>query len=109
MEKVETVNATELADILRRDKEILLVDVREEEEWRIGHLPDARLIPLSSFAQRAPEELSKDAKVILYCHRGGRSERAGMWLKQNGYENVRHLAGGIDVWSIEIDSSIPRY
>jgi rhodanese-related sulfurtransferase len=47
--------------------------------------------------------------VVCYCHHGMRSLDVTVWLRAQGVENVRSLAGGIDRWSMEIDSKVPRY
>jgi rhodanese-related sulfurtransferase len=85
--------------------EITLIDCREQEEWDIGHLPHARLFPLSRFAEiKAPE-----GPVIVYCHHGMRSMRATLYLRQLGNSEVWSMAGGSDAWSQEIDPALPRY
>jgi rhodanese-related sulfurtransferase len=50
-----------------------------------------------------------DRPVIFNCHHGMRSMQAVSWLRQQGYDNVTNLHGGIDLWSQEIDSSVARY
>ena len=87
-----------------------LIDVREEDEWALGHLPGAELLPLSRFAETFAERLTDPAQpLLIYCHHGGRSARATDYLLRQGYQNVTNLAGGIDAWSLEIDPSVPRY
>jgi rhodanese-related sulfurtransferase len=51
----------------------------------------------------------RDEALIIHCHHGGRSARAVDFLRRNGYTNVKNLTGGIDAWSQEIDSGVPRY
>ena len=98
-----------LAELLRTESKLRLIDVREREEWEICRLPKAELIPLSEFASRAPEELGREEDIVLYCHHGVRSERAGQYLLKNGYNHVRNLTGGIDAWSVEVDATARRY
>jgi rhodanese-related sulfurtransferase len=104
-------NFTPLELSLRLQKEVpfRLIDVREKEEWDFCHLEKAELIPLSEFPSRSLAELKKDESIILYCHHGVRSERAGQFLLKNGYNHVSHLAGGIEAWALEVDSSVKRY
>ncbi len=86
----------------------VLLDVREGWEHRYVRFPDSLHIPLS----RLPENLEKipaDHPVIVYCHTGVRSLLACYLLLENGYKTVYNLEGGIDAWSCEIDSRIPRY
>jgi rhodanese-related sulfurtransferase len=87
-----------------------LLDVREEDEWALGRLPGAELMPLSQFTVLLPERLTNQAEpLLIYCHHGGRSARATEFLLRQGYTDVTNLAGGIDAWSLEIDPSVPRY
>lgn len=100
---VQEVNAR----IARGDK-FLLVDVREPVEHNICRLPGATLIPLGSIPASLNMLLDAD-DVILYCHHGMRSLDAAVWLRQQGVESAKSMAGGIERWSTEIDSSVPRY
>lgn len=84
------------------------LDVREPWEYELVHLPDAILIPLQSLPGRVAE-MKRDRPVIVYCHHGMRSLMAAQWLEQMGLETVCNLAGGIDAWATELDSSLPRY
>ncbi len=87
-----------------------LIDVREEDEWALGRLPGAELIPLSGFTDLMSERLRDKAEpLLIYCHHGGRSGRATEYLLREGYTDVTNLAGGIDAWSVEIDPAVPRY
>jgi len=86
----------------------LLLDVREGWEHRYVRFPDSLHIPLS----RLPENLERipsNHPVIVYCHTGIRSLLACYLLLENDYQTVYNLEGGIDAWSREIDSRIPRY
>jgi len=88
---------------------IVVVDVREPEEYAICHLNDVVHIPLSQFAERGAQELNSDDDLVFYCHHGMRSMQAAMFLKQKGFKRVASLRGGIDAWSQEIDSATARY
>jgi molybdopterin/thiamine biosynthesis adenylyltransferase/rhodanese-related sulfurtransferase len=93
---------------LRGGAVITVLDVREPHEWSIARLPDARLIPLSSLPQ-AVHSLDRAAEIVVYCHHGARSAAAVEWLQDQGFRDVRNLVGGIDRWSLEVDSSVRRY
>lgn len=103
------ITPTELKTRLEKGDNFRLVDVRETEEWVVGRLPKAELIPLSQFQQLAPQELSPEEEIVLYCHHGVRSARAQEYLKTQGYRDVLNLTGGIDAWSTQVDPSVPRY
>ena len=55
------------------------------------------------------DELDPAAEIVVYCHKGGRSARAVEWLRARGFTRAINLAGGIEAWSVEVDSSVPRY
>jgi len=74
-----------------------LLDVRTVGEYRQGHLPGARLIPLSELEGRLGQ-LEKDRPVVVYCARGHRSRTAARLLGDQGYA-VHNLLGGIQKWS----------
>jgi rhodanese-related sulfurtransferase len=103
------ITPTELKARLDRGDTFRLIDVREPDEWALGHLSKAELIPLSQFQQRGPVELSPEESVVLYCHHGMRSGRAQGFLKAQGFTNVLNLTGGIDAWSLEVDPTMKRY
>lgn len=86
----------------------LLIDVREPFEYEIGHIGNARLIPLGNIADSAAE-LPKDKPLLLYCHHGMRSLRAAQFLRQHGCTQASSIRGGIDQWSLRVDPAIPRY
>lgn len=104
-----TITPTELKARLDKGKDFRLIDVREADEWAIAQLPQAELIPLSKFQQLALQELAPDETIVLYCHHGMRSAKAQGFLKAQGYANVLNLTGGIDAWSLQVDSTVKRY
>lgn len=101
--------------ILRNDPDspdLRLVDCREEDEHALCRIEGADLIPLSRFGEEAMRKIlqSDDPRpVIVYCHHGMRSLHATMFLRQRGKKETWSLAGGIDLWSRQIDPEVPRY
>jgi len=85
-----------------------VVDVRTAEEVQIAALAGAINIPMNELPNRLGE-LDPKAPVAVLCHHGMRSEMASRFLERNGFTDVAHLEGGIDAWSVVIDSSVPRY
>lgn len=89
----------------------ILIDVREPEEYATARIDGARLIPM----QEIPAEIQKleglagEGELLLLCHHGVRSLQAAQWLRGHGLENCFSVTGGIDRWSREIDSKVPRY
>jgi adenylyltransferase/sulfurtransferase len=102
------LSVRELADGLARGEDLVLVDVREAFELEIARFPRALHLPLGQLPQRS-RELPADRTLVLACHRGTRSQRALEFLKERGFTRLRNLTGGIDAWSREVDSSVPRY
>jgi len=85
-------------DMLESDKDIILLDVRTEEEFRETHIPGAVLLPDTMVAESAPEMLpDKDAKILVYCRAGRRSENASRELISMGYTNIYDIGGIIDL------------
>jgi rhodanese-related sulfurtransferase len=87
----------------------LLVDVRETWEHETASIADSKLIPMSEFTSRAHAELDPDQPIVVMCHHGQRSLSVTMWLRNQGFEHVQSLSGGIDNWSRTIDPSVPLY
>jgi rhodanese-related sulfurtransferase len=102
------ISAKEVNERLGRGDKLLLVDVREPWEYDLSKIPGAKLIPLGTL----PANLNtlRDAdEVICYCHHGMRSLDAAVWLRQQGVEGAKSMAGGIERWSAEVDPQVPRY
>ena len=56
-----------------------------------------------------PKLVRQDNEIVVYCHHGIRSARAVDFLRRQGFSKARNLAGGIDLWSLTVDSAVPRY
>jgi molybdopterin/thiamine biosynthesis adenylyltransferase/rhodanese-related sulfurtransferase len=92
-----TVSLREAADLLAG--EALFLDVREQGEWDLGHVPEALHIPLGLLEDRAADELpDRDREVVVYCAHGRRSLAALATLRALGYERTRHLSDGFEEW-----------
>src|SRR6185503_3014399 len=98
----------ELKAKLDRNDEILILDVREPQEYQINRIPGSILIPLGDLPQRV-QELDGAREIIVHCKSGARSARALEFLKAAGFRRVRNLKGGILQWVERIDSSQPSY
>ena len=102
------ITVEELKARLDHGEKMTLIDVREPEEYAICHLEGARHIPMNELPTHL-DGLKNDDFLVLYCHYGNRCAQATLWLRQNGFENVRNLEGGIDAWAQIIDPSMARY
>jgi rhodanese-related sulfurtransferase len=77
----------------------LLLDVREPEEFKAGHAPNAKLIPLGQLSSRLPEIAAyKDKPIVVMCRSGHRSAMAVSQLRDAGYTQVSNVKGGIRAW-----------
>jgi monothiol glutaredoxin len=104
---VNQLSANELQALMESGQEFHLYDVRTPDEHRTARIAGATLVDARVAAEI--EKLPKDALIIFHCHHGGRSQAAAEHFAANGFVNVHNLAGGIDAWSREVDSSVPLY
>jgi adenylyltransferase/sulfurtransferase len=103
---IESLSPGDAASRLSRGTQIL--DVREPWEWEICRLPGARLVPLSELESHIGA-LDPQRETIVYCHHGMRSVDAAHRLRAAGFTRLAHLDGGIDRWSVEVDTNVARY
>ena len=75
----------------------MVIDVREEGEFRGGHIPGARNVPLTEVESRL-DDIPRDAPVVVHCALGSRGALAAKRLQELGFENVHNLEGGIRAW-----------
>ena len=87
----------------------MLLDCREPWEHQTARIEGALLMPMNEIPARAYQELDPDAHIVVYCHHGVRSLNVTNWLRQQGFDKVQSMRGGIDAWSREIDSKVPIY
>jgi rhodanese-related sulfurtransferase len=87
----------------------VLLDVREPLEHQIVRIEGSILMPMGDIPGRAFQELDPEAHIVAICHHGVRSMNVTVWLRNQGFENVQSLRGGIDAWAANIDPSLPRY
>jgi adenylyltransferase/sulfurtransferase len=104
----DDMTARELKERLDRGEPIVIVDVREPQEYQINRIAGSTLIPLGELPQRY-EELDADAAIVCQCRSGARSAKATAFLRSVGFRNVRNLAGGILGWIDQVDPSQPKY
>src|SRR5207248_6625605 len=102
------IEPRELSNRITNGEKVYLLDVRTREEWETVKLAGSHL-----FTQELMQEiLSKESRTslfVIYDHKGARSMDAAAFFQGHGFENVRSLRGGIDAWSAEVDSKLPRY
>lgn len=94
--RIESVDARE-AHRLQADEGAVILDVREAHEWRSGHAPRARHIPLGELDRRH-RQLPRDKTIVVACASGMRSRRAAKQLLAAGFPKVLNLSGGMGAW-----------
>jgi rhodanese-related sulfurtransferase len=100
---------TEVKQKLEGAEPPLLLDVREPVELQMASIEGALHIPMGDIPTRANQELDPEAHIVVVCHHGVRSLNVTNWLRQQGFENVQSMRGGIDRWSREVDPTVPTY
>lgn len=103
------ISVEDLAAKIHENASPLLLDVREPWEFDIASLPGSILMPMGEVSSRAHQELDPDQAIVVLCHHGMRSLSVTMWLRDQGFEHVQSLAGGIDHWARAIDPHLSRY
>jgi adenylyltransferase/sulfurtransferase len=109
-----TISVSQLEQWLKErengERDFVLVDVREPNEYEINRIPGSVLIPKGEFLNgNALGELAQDKPVVLHCKSGVRSAEALAVLKGAGYSDAVHVGGGVVAWVNQIDPSQPSY
>jgi hydroxyacylglutathione hydrolase len=96
---LQSITSISLAELVqfRGQNGAVVVDVRGEEEWRNGHIPEARHLPLIELDRRL-DELPRGNPLIVHCQTGSRAAIAASLLKAGGFSDVRLLSGGFAEW-----------
>lgn len=86
-------------------QEVIILDVRERDEYDSGHIPGAVLLPVGTIDGDTAAEVipEKDSTVLVYCRSGNRSKTASSALAELGYTNIYEF-GGINTWPYEIEA-----
>jgi rhodanese-related sulfurtransferase len=110
------ISAHELKAKRDTGEPLVWIDVREPWETRRVQVNDAAVVnaPMSELAQNGLDALpksarDKDALIVVQCHHGVRSAQVTQWLRQQGWNNVLSLEGGVDAWARDVDATIGTY
>jgi phage shock protein E len=87
-----------MVEDLRAAGEIVIIDVREPDEFATGRIPGATLIPLGELANRT-NEVPTDVPVVMVCRSGNRSSQAVQLLQKAGFTNIHNMTGGMNAWN----------
>ncbi len=102
------ISVQELSGMMAAGNSLTILDVREPQELAICKFEKSLDIPMQSVPANL-EKLQNIDFLVVVCHSGMRSWQVSQWLRQQGIENATNLAGGIDSWAREIDSSMATY
>jgi len=105
-ETVQEISVQELAEKLK-EEDVFVLDVREDYEYELANI-GGTLIPLNKVVSQQGQ-IPKDREVVVMCKMGGRSQKAIDLLKEQGFDNLLNLKGGISAWQKEIDPSLLAY
>jgi rhodanese-related sulfurtransferase len=103
------ISPSQVQELLKSGARVRLVDVREPDEHAICRIEGAELIPMQTIPAHLQALDSGEGPLIVFCHHGVRSLSVVDWLRRQGVEDCQSMAGGIDLWSREIDKTVPRY
>ena len=104
---MENLSVFETKEKMEREKDFKIIDVRENWEHEIGAIKNSIKMPLSRLVEDCAS-LDQSIEYGVICHSGVRSLQGAAFLQSKGFK-VFNIEGGIDKWSIDIDSSIDRY
>jgi len=98
-ERITQVTPQEVRDAQARGEDLAIIDVREPNEWNLGHLPGAVHIPRGVLESAIEQREPRERRVVLYCASGNRSALAAESIAQMGYTNVASMSGGFRGWA----------
>ncbi len=97
------ISMNEAVEIMEREKNYIILDVRRPDEFAAGHIPNAINVPNENIGEDEITELpNKDQLILVYCRSGNRSKQASAKLVKLGYTNIVEF-GGINDWNGEIE------
>lgn len=102
------ISPADAAALLRENK-ARLVDVREPWEMSRVFIGGSVRMPMGEVPGRAHNEFDPEEHLVILCHHGIRSISVTAWLRNQGFEMVQSLRGGIDAWAAQVDPALGRY
>jgi rhodanese-related sulfurtransferase len=103
------ISAGQVKTMLKQGDPFMLLDVREPWELEKSRLEGSKHIPMGDMPARAHQELDPEEHIVVMCHHGVRSLSVTNWLRQQGFEKVQSMRGGIDGWARTVDPKVPLY
>lgn len=105
--RVKSITVSNLKEMLDKQPDLLLIDVRTDRERDIASIDAARNLDREELARL--ETLPKNTPIAFLCHHGVRSRSAAEHFVGQGFSKIYNVEGGIDAWSVKVDPSVPRY
>jgi rhodanese-related sulfurtransferase len=102
------ISAGQVKAMLKRGDPFTLLDVREPWELEKARIDGSKHIPMGDVPTRV-QELDPEEHLVVVCHHGVRSLSVTNWLRQQGFEKVQSMRGGIDGWARTVDVKMPLY
>src|SRR5437868_14793066 len=103
------LSSQQVSEMMPQGSVFTLLDCREPWEHQTARIEVAVLMLMNDIPARAHQELDPEAHIVVYCHHGVRSLNVTSWLRQQGFEKVQSMRGGIDAWSRSVDPKVPIY
>jgi rhodanese-related sulfurtransferase len=97
-QRIRETSVGEVRDMQSRGAPAVYLDVREQNEWNLGHLPQATFMPRGVLETTIEQRVPRDTTVVIYCASGNRSALAAETLQLMGYQDVSSMAGGFRGW-----------
>jgi len=104
------ITPRQVKSLLDEKKDFIFIDCRLPNEYAITNIPGAKLIPLQQITQHFGElKGHENEKIVVHCKSGGRSMQFTQILRQQGFKDVKSMAGGILLWNKDINPGGPQY
>ena len=105
---IEEIDSETLHRRFAEGERVRLLDIRTPGEVAQGVIPGSEHIPMHLIPPRI-NELKREQPIAVLCHHGGRSMQVAAFLVQQGFSHIANIAGGINAWSSQVDTSVPKY
>jgi rhodanese-related sulfurtransferase len=100
---VKNVTAEQTYKMMKENKDLVIIDVRSKQEFKAGHIPGAKSLPVNELDSRIGElERFKEKPILIHCASGGRSPGAVRILTKHGFKNIYHMNLGLLKWNYEL-------
>jgi rhodanese-related sulfurtransferase len=103
------ISAEQVKALQKSGQMFTLLDVRQPWECEKARLEGSKNIPMGDIPSRAHQELDPEDHIIVMCHHGVSALMVTNWLRQQGFEKVQSMRGGIDGWARTVDPKVPLY